>query len=52
MINKQDQHQKIHSKHFYFVNMTFPTRQVALHSLIKNKIANPKLYSAKTKNFI
>ena len=26
-------HQEIHSKQFYFLNVTFPTRQAALHSL-------------------
>ena len=45
-------HQEIHSKHFYFLNVTFPTRQAALHLLIKNKIASAKQYGAKSKNFI
>ena len=45
-------HQKIHSKHFYFLDVTFPTRQAALHSFIKNKIANAKEHKAETKNFV
>ena len=42
-------YQKIHSKHFYLLNVTFPTRQA---HLIKNKIAHAKKYIANTKNFV
>ena len=45
-------HHKIHPKHVYFLNKTFPTRQAPLQSLIKDKIANSKQYRAKTKNFV